>query len=62
MKRKEAESRIIRLLSSYLDESEDVFAYLAEKIYADVVAPSVDDERGLWITCAARHESPESLN
>ena len=35
----------------------DLASYLADHIYADVVALAVDDERNNWIELAARDES-----
>ncbi len=62
VKRNEAETKIVRLLSSYIDETPETLEYLAAKIYADVVAPAVDDERSLWIILQSRRADPSTLS
>ena len=58
MTREVATIRIIELLQKQdpnIDKTEAI--YVAEKIYADVVATAVDDERNLWVMIEARGSS-----
>ena len=57
MNKREATSRTIDLLLMNTDIDLDLASYLADHIYADVVALAVDDERNNWIELAARDES-----
>lgn len=52
-----ARARIAEILIEDLDVEETVAGFVADKIYADVVATAVDDERNVWIILAARRES-----
>lgn len=57
MTRAEAMDRTAALISQYVEVDENVLYYISEKIYADVVATAVDDERSLWVTVTARNDS-----
>lgn len=54
MKSKDARALIFRLLRDELDVPPDIALVLAGKIYADVVATAVDDERENWVSTLAR--------
>ncbi len=54
MKSEDARSKIVRLLRKELDLPPDIALVLADKIYADVVATAVDNERETWISTLSR--------
>lgn len=57
MKKAEAMKRMKKLILKSVDVEPAVAEYIASKIYADVVAPAVDDERNEWVEIAARKPS-----
>lgn len=64
MKRQRATDRIKKivddLLGGGLDEA--LVAHVAERIYIDVVATAVDDEREDWVRLTFAHHNNEHLH
>lgn len=50
----DARLRAKQLLRKYLEITEEEAAFLADKLYADIVATAVDDERNIWVLLSAR--------
>jgi len=46
--------KITELLKKVFKTNDDTAMYASEKIYADIVATAVDDERSVWVILCAR--------
>lgn len=55
MKKQEAVRRIVEILKKEFEHDVEILEFVSQKIYADVVATAVDDERNLWTILCARN-------
>jgi uncharacterized protein YtpQ (UPF0354 family) len=64
MKRQRATDRIKQIVDDLLGGGLDkaLVAHLAERIYTDVVATAVDDEREDWVRLSFAHHTDEHLH
>lgn len=60
MTRQDAIRRIAAILVKAIKMEQSRAEHVAERIYVDVFAPAVDDERSLWMDMARRHELLDS--
>ncbi len=54
MKGQDAREKIKKLIEAYLEDDFMEVPQLVDKIYADVVAVAVEDERSAWIDISAK--------
>ncbi len=60
MTKDDAEKKIVDLLSVHTNLDAERLAHLAQRIYNEVVAPSVEAERDTWVDLAVRADLLDS--
>jgi hypothetical protein len=62
MKAKDRIGLISKIIQKFTGTEEAISFQIAERIYADVVAPAIDQEMDRWLMCAYSDYDPDKLD
>jgi hypothetical protein len=62
MKAKDRIGRTAKIIQKFTGKEEALCYQIAERIYADVLAPAIDEEMDRWLMCAYSDYDPDKLD